>query len=214
MANNQVALSQDEVDKLLGIKSESESSKQQPQKQYEVNHFLSEQQFEEIRAVCKTVYKYFKLSLREKFGEPKIRKLTIAALEEQNIDEFFDALTENDFIYQAEFGGAKAYIKLDSFLFGALSGMTIDTKHKINVFQSEVLKDFVAQFLVEGFARQLRESAQTSIVSLLGADKAPLCTGETGLSVNIRWNENLRSFGIEKLFLSKQLIEQFRTVTV
>ena len=94
---NKVALSQAEVDKLLGIKTDSEPSKIE-KKHYDVENFLSENQIAEIRNVCKSVYKFFKLSLKEKFGEPKIRKLTVKSLEEQNIDEFFDSVTENDFL--------------------------------------------------------------------------------------------------------------------
>lgn len=210
---NQVALSQSEVDKLLGLSSDSSASPKIEKKQYKIEHFLSEQQLEEISGVCKSVYKHFKLSLRNKFGEPRIRKLTISSLEEQNIDEFFDSLTENDFIYEAKFGNAQAFIKFDSFLFGALSGMTIDTKHKINFFQSEVLKEFVAVFLAEGFARQLKESVSIEVISLFEQEKKPFQTGKTGVCVSINWNENLRSFGIEKIFLTKELVGSLRAVS-
>jgi len=213
---NKVALSQAEVDKLLGIPASSEKPKKEL-KLYKIDSFLSETQISQIMEVCKSVYKYFKLSLREKFGEPKIRKLTVKSLDERNIDEFFDSLTENDFLYQAKIDEADIFIKFDSFLFGALSGMTIDTKHKINFFQSEVLKDFVAEFLVEGFARQVSEEASNEalidIISLYGQEKTSLCTGKTGVQVTINWNENLRSFGIEKIFLTKEFIQKLRAVS-
>ena len=212
---NKVALSQDEVDKLLGIKTEVQNSSKIAKKEYKVDSFLSEQQITEVRSVCKSVYKYFKLALRDKFGEPKIRKLTVKSLDQQNIDEFFDTITENDFLYQAKIGDVAAFIKLDSFLFGALSGMTIDTKHRINFFQSEVLKEFVVQFLIEGFARQLSDvkKSDCEIISLFEKEKKPFQTGETGLCATINWNENLRSFGIEKIFLTKGLIEKLRAVS-
>ena len=143
MENNQVALSQAEVDKLLGIKTDSPSETKKEKKSYKIKEFLSAQQIEEIRGICKSVYKRFKLDLRSKFGEPKIRKLTLTSLEQANVNEFFDSISENDFLYAVTFGNASAFIKLDTFLFGALSGMTIDTKHKINFFQSEVLKEFL-----------------------------------------------------------------------
>ncbi|WP_296333819.1 hypothetical protein [uncultured Treponema sp.] len=212
MENNTVALSQAEVDKLLGIQTEN-ASKPIEKKHYPLNPFLSEKQKEELLSVCKSVYKYFKLALREKFGEPKIRKLTVKSMEEQNVDEFFDRLTDNDFIYHAQFGDASAYIKFDSFLFGALSGMNIDTKHKINFFQSEVLEEFVATFLAAGFARQISDECDYDIISLYGQEKTPFQTGKTGVAVTINWNENLRSFGIEKIFLTKELVESFRAVS-
>lgn len=213
MANEKVALSQDEVDKLLGLVSSAAPEQKVEKKEYKVDSFLSEQQLSELREVCKSVYKYFKLSLRKKIGEPKIRKLTITSLSHQNINEFFDSLTDNDFVYEAKFGRAKAYIKLDSFLFGALAGMKIDTKHKINFFQSQVVKEFVACYLVEGFARQLEKSPKIEINSLVEKNKKSYRKGKTGICVAINWNENLHSFGIEKIFLSKELIEAMRAVS-
>ncbi|MBQ4379640.1 MAG: hypothetical protein II821_10670 [Treponema sp.] len=209
---NKVALSQSEVDKLLGLDSGS-SAPQKKAKQYKVENFLSEEQLAQVLEVGKSVYKFFKLALREKFGEPKIRKLTVKSSEQKNIDEFFDSLTGNDFIYQAKVDEADIFIKFDTFLFGALSGMTIDTKHKINFFQSEVLQEFVAVYLVEGFARQVSEDADFDIISLYGQEKTPFCTGETGLLISVNWNENLRSFGIEKIFLTKEFIKKLRAVS-
>ena len=211
MANN-IALSQSEVDKLLGIKTDASAFTKIEKKQYKIKSFLSETQIQEIRDACKSVYKYFKLALRNKFGEPKIRKLTISSISEQNIDEFFDSLSDNDFVYEAKFEKSSLFFKFDSFLFGALSGMSIDTKHKINFFQSEVLKDFVAVFLAEGFARQLKKDCEFQVNSLFEQDKSAFCTGKTGLCVAINWNENLRSFGIEKLFLTKEFIKNVRVV--
>lgn len=215
MENNQVALSQAEVDKLLGVSSDSASSSgaKKEKKSYKVKEFLSVEQLEEVREVCKNVYKHFKLDLRSKFGEPKIRKLTISSLDQANINEFFDTISENDFLYEVSFDKGKAFIKLDSFLFGALSGMTIDTKHKINFFQSEVLKEFVVSFLAGSFARQFKEKSEAVVTSLFERDKKPFCTGKTGLSLTINWNENLRSFGIEKIFLTKELVENFRVLS-
>ena len=215
MENNHVALSQAEVDKLLGLSGASKPSSQakKEKKSYKIKEFLSSEQLEEVREVCKNVYKHFKLDLRAKFGEPKIRKLTLTSLEHANINEFFDTISENDFLYEVSFGKGKAFIKLDTFLFGALSGMTIDTKHKINFFQSEVLREFVVNFLAGSFARQLSEKSQPEITSLFEQDKKPFRTGKTGLSLTINWNENLRSFGIEKIFLTKELVENFRVLS-
>ena len=212
MENNTVALSQAEVDKIMGVKSNSDSPAIE-KKHYNVENFLSAKQLEEIQSVCKSAYKFFKLALRERFGEPKIRKLTISSISEQNIDEFFDGITDNDFLYHAKFNEASAYIKLDSFLFRTLSGMPIDTKHKINFFQTEVLREFVASYLIEGIARQISEECDFDIISLYGQEKSPFCTGKTGVCVTINWNENLRSFGIEKIFLTKELIVSLRAVS-
>ena len=56
MANN-VALSQDEVDKLLGITTKGSAPKVE-KKTYKVENFLSEDDFQQIRLVCKSTYKY------------------------------------------------------------------------------------------------------------------------------------------------------------
>ena len=213
MANDKVALSQDEVDKLLGINPDSSTPSHKETKHYKIKSFLSPLQIQEISSVCKNVYKFFKISLRKKIGEPKIRKLTIKSLQEQNINEFFDTISENDFIYEAHFGRAKAYIKLDSFLFAALAGLKIDPKQKINFFQSEVLKDFVASLFIEGFARQMEKKPKTKIISIFQKDKKFFQKGKTGLCITINWNENLHSFGIEKIFLSKEFITSLRAVS-
>ncbi|MBQ9282635.1 MAG: hypothetical protein IJ207_10665 [Treponema sp.] len=215
MENNQVALSQAEVDKLLGLSSgdRSDSVVKKEKKSYKVKEFLTPEQLEEVRGVCKSVYKHFKLDLRGKFGEPKIRKLTISSLEQININEFFDTITDNDFLYEVSFGELKAFIKLDSFLFGALSGMNIDTKHKINFFQSEVLKEFVVNFLAGSFARQFSDKFEPVVTSLFEKDKKTFRTGKTGLNITINWNENLRSFGIEKVFLTQEAVESFRVLS-
>ena len=210
---NQVALSQSEVDKLLGLSGSSKPEPKIEKKSYKTEPFLSDPQIEEIRGVCKSVYKHFKLDLRKKFGEPKIRKLTLSALEQINVDEFLDTISENDFLYEVTFGSAKAFIKLDSFLFGALSGMSIDTKHKINFFQSEVLKEFVVNLLASSFARQFNEKSAPKVTSLYEKEKNPFFTGKTGLCLTINWNENLRSFGIEKIFLTKEAVDSFRAVS-
>lgn len=212
MANGNISLSQEEVDRLLGINNSSAPEQKIEKKDYKIESFLSEKQFENLNSVCKSVYKYFKMSLRKKFGEPKIRKLTITSIEHQNVDEFFDSVTSNDFVFESKFNNAKMYIKLDSFLFIALSGMKIDTKHKINLFQTEVLKEFVAKYLVEGFSRQLKERVCGELSALPESERKGCATGETGVCVAINWNENLHSFGIEKIFLSKELIEAMRAV--
>ena len=175
MENNKVSLSQDEVDKILGIQTDCASPVIE-KKQYKIESFLSPKQMEEIQSVCTSVYKYFKLALREKVGEPKIRKLTIKNIAEQNIDEFFDSITDNDFLYHAKFDDASAFIKLDTFLFGALSGLTVDTKHKINFFQDEVLQEFVVEHLAAGLARQLSEECEYDIISLYRLVLCLYCT--------------------------------------
>ena len=206
MAEHGVSLSQDEVDKLLGITTVSDSPKIE-KKVYRTKHIYSEQQIKEIGTICKGVYVRFKLALRAKFGEPKIRKLTITGIDHLNIDEFFESTNSNEFLYEINFNGNKCFVKADSFLFGALSGMTIDAKHKINFFQSEVLKDFVVTLFADSFVARTRAQYKPVITSLFEQDRSAFCDGKTGLCVTIKWNENLRSFGIEKVFLTQELID-------
>ena len=211
MANN-VAISQDEVDKLLGITTKGSAPKVE-KKTYKVENFLSEDDFQQIRLVCKSTYKYFKISLKDKIGQPKIRKLIITALEETNADEFFDLLSDNDLAYQVKFQDASLFIKLDSSLFASLSGFSPEKKGKVNFFQSQVLKDYVVNLMAEGFQRQLEKDTDFQVIPLLDQDKKPFQTGKTGLCVSINWNENLRSFGVEKIFLTKEIISSFRLLS-
>ena len=91
--------------------------------------------------------------------------------------------------------------------------MNIDTKHKINFFQSEVLKEFVVNFLAGSFARQFSDKFEPVVTSLFEKDKKTFRTGKTGLNITINWNENLRSFGIEKVFLTQEAVESFRVLS-
>ena len=49
--------------------------------------------------------------------------------------------------------------------------------------------------------------------ALYEQEKSSFKTGKTGLCVTINWNENLRSFGIEKIFLTKEMIAKLRVVS-
>ncbi|WP_407425608.1 hypothetical protein [Treponema sp.] len=207
MAEHGVSLSQDEVDKLLGITTSKSDSPEIEKKVYRTKHIYSESQIKQIRSFCKGAYVRFRVALREKFGEPKVRKMPITAIEHMNIDEFFDNANSNEFLYEVDFNGGKSYIKLDSFLFGALSGLTIDTKHKINRFQSEVLKDFVISLFAESFVQHIKADYSPVITPLFEKEKSAYYSGKTGLCVTVKWNENLRSFGIEKVFLSTELLD-------
>ncbi|MBR1404287.1 MAG: hypothetical protein IJ558_08900 [Treponema sp.] len=206
MAEHGVSLSQDEVDKLLGITTRTHDSPIIEKKVYRTKHIYSEAQIKEFRSLCKGAYVRFRKALRKKFGEPKVRKMPITSIDHMNIDEFFDIANSNEFLYEISFGDTKCYIKLDSFLFGALSGLTIDTKHKINRFQSEVLKDFVIKLFADSLAARIHTKTP-EITPLFEKDKSVYYSGQTGLCVTVKWNENLRSFGIEKLFLTKEFVD-------
>ena len=211
MANEKVSLSQNELDKLFGIKTTS-TIESKEEKTYKTDKFLSDSQETKLKNICVYAYKYFKLAIRAKFGEGESRKLTITSLFHHNIDEFFDNLTSGDFLYEARFGKAKMYIKFDSLLLCSLAGIKKNIAHKTNTFQSEVLKEFVAKPLALGFARQLKSKKRAKIISLYEKDKNSFKTQETGICITVCWNENLNSLGIEKLFLTEELINDFRAI--
>lgn len=206
MSSNNISLSQEEVDKLLGIVTEPGHFSAPEKKQYKTEHIVTERQKNEIRIVCLGLYLMLKQSLRERFGEPQTRKFDIKSVEEMCIDEFFDIATKKDFLYEITFSGAPCYAKADPFLFSVLSGIPFDIRQNTTAFQSEVLKEFVVRIFADSFAAKIKADAP-EITSLFRQDNSRLCDGKTGLCITLSWNENASSFGIEKIFLTKKLID-------
>lgn len=206
MENNEISLSQSEVDKLLGLTSKSEEKPVQ-KKNYSTKKAFSDAGIEKIKGIAISYHDDFLKALKEKFGEPKIRKLSITAIDQICSEEFFDSVTSNDFLYKLNFEGKNLFIKLDPFLFGALSGMVIDPKHKINFFQSEVLRHFVVAILTKCIEEKNSLSSEIQIENLYEKSTKEYVNNKTGIMMTISWNENLRSLGVEKIFITPEFMK-------
>ncbi|MBQ0052419.1 MAG: hypothetical protein KBT11_10220 [Treponema sp.] len=209
MENNNVSLSQDEVDKLLGIISHPDDSNQNKvEKNYNCEKIFSETELDFMRKDFAGFNTTFLDALKAKFGEPTIRKLTLTAVDQICTEEFFDTVSGNDFLYKVSLNGANVFLKLDSFLFGALSGLRLDPRHKINLFQSEVIRHFVVAIMAETVEK--RQEGKVQVESLFQKDTKPYANNECGIGLTINWNENLLSFGVEKIFISKEFFQALK----
>lgn len=209
---NSIAISQDEVDKLFGIISQDAKTKSSAEeKKYKRPNFFKPEEIETVKKHCSDMNLEFEAALKNKFGAPKIRRLILTNAEEITAGEFFDSLTKNDFLYRLSLNGANLFIKLDSFLYGALSGLVIDPMHKINFFQTEVLRHFVIAILAKCIEKKysLKES-QIKIENMFEKSSEQYSDEHSGIAMSINWNENLRSFGIEKLFETREFLNEIK----
>ncbi len=208
---NNIAISQEEVDKLFGIISQDNKSKaNQAKKKYKYQKILKDIEIELIKKGCNALNKDFEVALKEKFGAPRIRRLILTGAEEISSEEFFDSLTKNDFTYKLSVNGASLFIKLDSFLYGALSGLVIDPLHKINFFQSEVLRHFVIAILAKCIEKKNKFETEIKVENMFEKSFDEYSADKTGIVLSINWNENLRSFGIEKFFLTQEFLKEIK----
>lgn len=209
---NSIAISQDEVDKLFGIISQDAKTKSSAEeKKYKRPNFFKADEIEIVKKQCSELNLDFEKALKDKFGAPKIRKLILTNAEEITAEEFFDSLTKNDFLYRLSLNGANLFIKLDSFLYGALSGLVIDPMHKINFFQTEVLRHFVIAILAKCIEKKYGlNEGEIKVENMFEKSPAQYSNKQSGIAMSINWNENLRSFGIEKLFETREFMREIK----
>lgn len=209
---NSIAISQDEVDKLFGIVSQNSKTKTaEPQKKYKKTNFFQPEAIENVKNDCGNLNRDFEAALKDKFGAPKVRRLTVTGAEEMTSVEFFDSLTKNDFLYRLSLNGANLFVKLDSFLFGALSGLVIDPQHKINFFQADVLRHFVVAILAKCLEKKYSiPESQIKVENMFEKPFEQYSNEKSGIVMSVNWNENLRSFGIEKIFETREFMHEIK----
>lgn len=212
---NSIAISQDEVDKLFGIVSQNGKTKTSaPEKKYKKTNFFSPKAIEIVKNDCSELNRDFEVALKNKFGAPKIRKLILTSTEEITSEEFFDSLAKNDFLYRLSLNGTNLFVKLDSFLFGALSGLVIDPQHQINFFQTDVLRHFVVAILAKCIEKKfsIPENPGIKVENMFGKTFSQYSGEKPGIVMSINWNENLRSFGIEKIFETCEFMHELKKI--
>ncbi len=212
MNANNVSLSQAELDKLLGISNKKEQKKSaspiDSKQKYKTEQILTEEELTELQKKFSAILTAFKKNLKKEAGEPANRILKLSSVENQNIDQFFDTTDPNDFLYKVTFGRTFCIIKLDRFLFSALAGLPVDTMSETNIFQSIALSLTVVMVLSDLIKKEIEITSELKSLPLTKTDAQKLKTGRTGVCVSFNWNENLRSFGIEKIFLPKQIAKK------
>lgn len=209
---NSIAISQDEVDRLFGIVSQNSKTKTvETQKKYKKTNFFRPEAIEIVKNDCSELNRDFEVALKNKFGAPKIRKLILTSTEEITSEEFFDSLSKNDFLYRLSLNDANLFVKLDPFLFGALSGLVIDPQHKINFFQTDVLRHFVVAILAKCIEKKFSiPENKLKVENMFEKSYSQYSDEKPGIVMSVNWNENLRSFGIEKIFETREFMNELK----
>lgn len=216
MSENTIKLAQSEIDRLLGKNTDAVKKELKVDdvkiERSRVEPILSEKGLAGFDKLMKSVVQEFILDIKNRYSEKVDRRLAVVKTELINAADFEAEITYPAFIYKVDVCGAVAFFKLDSFLFCALSGIPFDGRIKINSFQQTVLKNEIVPLLVHAVLNCFgstvsREAINVSIIndSEFNADEK-IKKNETGLLTVINWNEGFKSFGVEKIFLSKEIL--------
>ncbi|MBR4373111.1 MAG: hypothetical protein IKO57_14295 [Treponema sp.] len=204
---NNISLSQEEVDRLLGQHRESKIEIK-PKKVYERVQIASDEEISKFEEIMQTFTNKMRMHLKKIFLEQGIRKLTPAKTEQMSQIEFMSQVTNTDFFFLVEINEFELLLKLDSFLFCALSGISFNVNHKTNLFQNEVLRNSVAPILVNDLLKSANKTAKIKITSLYNMPYLDgLNTATPGICASFTWNEGFKSLGTEKFFFQKDFLD-------
>lgn len=219
MADRKISLSQAELDKLMGVDSgvaEVDESTISSGEREQVKIICSQNDIDSFTKVMSRFCEKFKELLKNEFGEPRLRKLNISTVELIKACDFASEVVLPAFIYKITLDGNFVIIKLDSFLYCALSGVAIDRRLKPNKFQYRVLEKVVLPIMLKAFFDTVGydfDMSGVSVESIASEDFKNLeeiKNDKTGVLTVINWNEDYSSFGVEKIFISKQLFAEIK----
>lgn len=207
---NNISLSQEEVDRLLGQHRESKIEIK-PKKVYERVKIATDEEIAKFDEILAAFTNKMRIHLKKIFLEQGIRKLTPSQTEQMSQIEFMSNVTASDFFFLIEINDFELFLKLDSFLFCALSGISFNINHKTNLFQNEVLRNSVAPILVHDLLKSAKKSDKENEVKITSLYNMPyldgLNTATPGICASFTWNEGFKSLGIEKLFFQKDFLD-------
>lgn len=219
MADRKISLSQAELDKLMGVDSgvaEVDESTISSGEREQVKIICSQNDIDSFTKVMSRFCEKFKELLKNEFGEPRLRKLNISTVELIKACDFASEVVLPAFIYKITLDGNFVIIKLDAFLYCALSGVAIDRRLKPNEFQYRVLEKVVLPIMLKAFFDTVGydfDMSRVSVESIASEDFKNLeeiKNDKTGVLTVINWNEDYSSFGVEKIFISKQLFAEIK----
>ena len=204
-------LSQDELDKLLGTKTPVSPiippKQESTTPKFECTPFATEEQMQRVAKIFTSGTRKIQSEVRKKFSGPKKRKISFLSAEQVCQADFFSAINSNDFIYRLTIQNCECFLKLDSFLFYALAGLSFSINHKTNRFQDESLKSVIVPIFTTSLlkvVKQFPSNLEIYTESLYKTDLTPLKTEKAGICANLQWNESFKSLGIEKIFISEE----------
>ncbi len=218
MADRKISLSQAELDKLMGVESDAvvDETLLSTGEREQVKIICSQNDIDSFTKIMSKFCQTFKELLNAEFGEPRLRKLNISTVELIKACDFASEIVMPAYLYKVTLNGQFVIIKLDAFLYCALSGVSIDRKLKPNKFQYKVLETVVLPIMIKAFFETVGyefDLSQVSIESIANEDFKDLeeiKNDKTGVLTVINWNENYSSFGVEKVFISKQLFAEIK----
>lgn len=203
---NSISLSQAEVDRLLGIASTEEAK---PAKTFRRETIATPMEVAQLKSMMAEFAIKLRSHFKKVFDEPGVRKIMPSTIEQMCRAEFMEGVGERDFLFLVEIDGHEMLLKLDSFLFCALSGMSFNANNSSNRFQNETIRTMVAPLVVGNFLRAAnRKDAGVKINPLYELPKLEgLRTETAGVVASFTWNEGFKSLGIEKMFFQRGFLD-------
>ena len=197
--SNTVALSQEELDKLFSKGGNTEPSNIHRQAEKNIdpkNIFLTEDELRSVKEKFSSIIAVFKSEIDKTYSDFGKRKIFVSNLEQMSLLDFFEEASPLDFLYEIDFSERKTFLKLDQHLFPAISGLDFKQNRGTNIFQSEALKTLIVPHLSGAVTKGKKKQIRTKIIA-----------NDPGISVSINWNEDFKSFGVEKFFVPKETFE-------
>ena len=205
---NSISLSQAEVDRLLGISAKSDEKKEA--QTFTRQTIASDQEIEKFRAVMMSFTTKLRSHFKKMYSEPGIRKIVPSAIEQISRAEFMSHVDAKDFLFLVEINRFEVLLKLDSFLFCALSGITFNANTSSNRFQNETVRMMVAPIIIGNLlkAADRLTGSKVKINPLYELPKLEgLKTDTAGISATFTWNEGFKSLGVEKFFFQRDFLD-------
>lgn len=206
MSSNSIALSQEELDRLFSKEPETSPTEEiKPEKKIDPrNIFLDEKQVESVKTKLSERIEDFREKICSIYSDTKNRKIFVTTIDQISLLDFYTSSQDHDFLFSMLFDGFPSLIKLDSHLFSALAKVDFDKRRETNLFQSEALKKLVVEHLAASMIKGKEENIGSKVESLVTLSQENFIENSAGLLVSINWNEDFRSYGVEKLFIPKK----------
>lgn len=205
---NNIKLTQAEVDKLLGITTKTE---EKPEIIYKRETIATDEEISKFNVIFKNFAATLKDHFKEIFGEPVIRRISPTSTIQMSRLEYMSSVLKNDFIFLIEIEKYELLMKFDSFLFCALAGIPVNVKNKTNLFQNETIRTFIAPVIVRELIRAAKKHIPLSEIKITPLFDLPalegLKTEVAGITATFSWNEGFKSLGFEKIFFQKDFLD-------
>lgn len=208
---NNISLSQEEIDRLLGNTTQAKTSTIKEETNFKRENIASDEEIANFQKIMNDFTIILKEHLKEVFSEQGIRKITTSSIEQISRIEFMTTVSDNDFLFLVEIEEYDLLIKFDSFLFCSLAGISFNINHKTNLFQNEVIRTVIAPIVINDLLKAAKKHEKANSIKITPLFELPalegLKTETAGISTIFTWNEGFKSIGIEKIFFQKDFLD-------